>query len=345
MTTTSAQATDGRPQIARGPVAGTSRGQKARRARRLVLVAVAAAAFYEASVVVAADADPLGETLTAAFGFPGRSFLPAVVLLAALASAIVCRGLVGTTQEASSNEHALDSGFPDGTSLTLENDRLRAELRASTQELRRSRARIAAAAAAERRRLERELHDRAQNRLVGLQIRLALVQEKVEQSTPEVAAMLAALGDQTAAVMDELRRIAQGIYPPVLATYGLVQALTSDVQGSGVALRVLAEQVPLSAPEVELAAYLCCLEAIQNAAKHAGRDVRVTVRLRCDAGELMFSVEDGGCGFDATEAANGTGLIGMRDRIAAVGGSVAVTSAPGHGTIVSGAVPWPARDG
>jgi signal transduction histidine kinase len=87
------------------------------------------------------------------------------------------------------------------------------------------------------------------------------------------------------------------------------------------------------------------LEAIQNAAKHAGRNVRVTVRLRQDAGELLLTVDDDGCGFDPTAGTDGTGLTGMRDRIAAVGGCVEVASASGQGTTVAGSVPWPARAG
>jgi signal transduction histidine kinase len=228
----------------------------------------------------------------------------------------------------------------DAATLALENVRLEAELRATTDELRRSRARIATAAAAERRRLERELHDGAQNRLVALQIRLGIAQEQAE--APDVARLLAELGDQAEAVGEELRRIARGIYPALLATYGLAEALTAEARHSGVAVEILASRVGSSTPEVELAVYLCCLEAMQNAAKHAGRDARVTVRLSGDEDELTFSVEDDGCGFEPASA-EGSGLAGMEDRIAPLGGRLQVSSTPGDGTIVTGAVPWPAR--
>ena len=234
----------------------------------------------------------------------------------------------------------LEPAAADAARLALENARLEAELQATTNELRRSRARIAIAAAAERHRLERELHDRAQNRLVALQIRLGLAQELVEDSAPEVAALLAELGDQAEAVGEELCRIARGIYPPMLATRGLAEALVAEARFSGVAVRVLASPVGFSTPGVELAVYLCCLEAIQNAAKHAGRDVRVTVRLGREQDELAFSVEDDGRGFDPASA-DGSGLAGMRDRIASMGGRLEVSSIPGHGTTVAGAVPWP----
>ena len=242
------------------------------------------------------------------------------------------RSLVGL-----SGDIAVGRTSCDAAALALENARLESELRATTDELRRSRVRIVTAAAAERHRLERELHDGAQNRLVALQIRLGVAQEQAE--APDVARLLSELGDQAEAVGEELRRIARGIYPALLATYGLAEALTAEARLSGVAVQILASRVGSSTPEMELAVYLCCLEAIQNAAKHAGRDARVTVRLRCDQDELTFSVEDDGCGFEPASA-QGSGLAGMEDRIVPLGGRLEVSSALGHGTTVAGAVPW-----
>jgi signal transduction histidine kinase len=223
--------------------------------------------------------------------------------------------------------------------LALENARLEAELEATTDELKRTRARIAMTAAAERHRFERELHDRAQNRLVALQIRLGLVRERAEESAPDVARLLAELGNQAEAVGEELRDIAHGIYPPLLATHGLADALIAEARLSGVAVRIVAGPIGSSTRPAELAVYLCCMEAIQNAAKHAGRDVQVTVRLSRDEDELAFSVEDDGRGFEPT-IAEGSGLTGMRDRIAALGGRLEISSFPGRGTAVLGAVPW-----
>jgi signal transduction histidine kinase len=206
-----------------------------------------------------------------------------------------------------------------------------------------SRARIAAAGAQERRRLEGELHDSAQNRLVGLLIRLSLVHDRTEQTAPEIAAPLAALIQEAEDLNEELRRIARGISPPVLAARGLVDALRSECALSGTEVWITDGDVGRSAPDIEMAVYLCCLESIQNAAKHAGRDASVTVGLRREANELAFSVHDTGHGFDAPATAPGTGLTGIRDRIDTIGGRIAIVAAPGHGTTVTGVVPWPPR--
>lgn len=210
-------------------------------------------------------------------------------------------------------------------------------------ELAESRARIAAAGVQERRRLEGELHDSAQNRLVGLLIRLSLAHERTEQTAPELAAALAGLIEEAEALGEELRRIAHGISPPLLATRGLGAALRAEGRLSGIAVQVAAGDIGLSEPDVETAVYLCCLESIQNAAKHAGRDASVTVRLRREANELAFSVHDTGLGFDPRATAPGAGLTGVRDRIDTVGGRVEIVAAPGRGTTVAGVVPWPAR--
>jgi signal transduction histidine kinase len=219
------------------------------------------------------------------------------------------------------------------------------ERQRGARELAESRARIAAAGAEERRRLESELHDRAQNRLVGLQIRLSLAHERTQQTAPEVAATFSGLVEDAEAVGEELRRIAHGISPPLLATRGLVDALSGESAHSGIAVKIAGGDVGLSAPDVETAVYLCCLEAIQNAAKHAGRGASVTVRLRRDGNELAFSVHDTGRGFDPRVTARGAGLTGLTDRIDTVGGRVEIIAAPGRGTTVAGAVPWPPRAG
>jgi signal transduction histidine kinase len=217
------------------------------------------------------------------------------------------------------------------------------ERQRASLELAESRARIAAAGAQERRRLEGELHDSAQNRLVGLQIRLRLARDRTEQTAPEVAATFSGLIEEAEAVGEELRRIAHGISPPLLATRGLVDALRGECAHSGIAVQIAADDVGLSAPDVESAVYLCCLEAIQNAAKHAGRGASVTVRLRREGNQLAFSVHDTGRGFDPQVTARGAGLTGLNDRIDAVGGRVEIAAAPGRGTTVAGAVPWPPR--
>jgi signal transduction histidine kinase len=208
-----------------------------------------------------------------------------------------------------------------------------------------SRVRVAAAGAEERHRVGRELHDSAQNRLIALQMRLSAAREQSAQTSPELAGTLDDLLDEAVAVGYDLRRIGQGITPPVLATLGLTAALTAEATHSGIPVRVVGTDVGLSEPEVELAVYLCCLELMQNAAKHAGAAASVVVRLGVDAGELAFSVVDDGCGFDQPSSARGDGLTGIQDRIRSVGGRLEIVSVPGSGTTAAGVVPWPPRAG
>jgi signal transduction histidine kinase len=210
-------------------------------------------------------------------------------------------------------------------------------------ELTKSHARIAAAGAQERRRLEGDLHDRVQNRIVGLLVRLRIAHDRTEQAAPDVADILAGLVHEAEALSEELRRIAHGVAPPLLVARGLVDALRSECALSGVPVEIVAGDVGLSRSHVEAAVYLCCLESIQNAAKHAGSDASVTVRLRREGDELAFSVRDTGVGFDPRATTPGAGLNGFRDRIDAVGGRVKIVTAEGRGTTVTGVVPWPPR--
>jgi signal transduction histidine kinase len=209
------------------------------------------------------------------------------------------------------------------------------ERRRATLQLVRSRARIAAAGAEERRRLEHELHDSAQNRVVALQIHLRLAQEQAEQAAPEIAAALQKVLEDAEGLADELRRVAHGISPALLATHGVVAALRTESTHSGIAVHIVAHEIGRSTPDIETAVYLCCLESIQNAAKHAGSRASVTVALRRDADRLAFSVHDGGRGFDPTVTPPGAGLTGLRDRIEPSAG--ASRSPPPQ----AAARPWP----
>ena len=206
-----------------------------------------------------------------------------------------------------------------------------------------SRSRVRVAGAEERHRLERELHDSAQNRLIALQIRLGVARELSAKTSPELAATLGGLVGEAGAVGDELRRIGRGIAPPVLATQGLSAALTAEAAHSAISVDVSTDHVGFSEPEVETAVYLGCLELIQNAAKHAGPGASATIRLSLDTNELAFSVHDTGCGFDPEATAWGGGLTGVQDRIHSVGGHIEIVAAPGCGTTATGVVPWPPR--
>jgi signal transduction histidine kinase len=227
--------------------------------------------------------------------------------------------------------------------LALENGRLEAELRSSIEELRASRARLVSVGIDERRRLERDLHDTAQNQLVALRIRLGLAEERAREVDAELAAALAALAEEAQGALDGIRRIARGIYPPLLITSGVVDALHIELARAAVPVHVVGQEVGRSSPQAEVAVYFVCWEAVQNAAKHAGPGANVTVRLRRQGQDLAFSVFDDGRGFDPRQSPEGFGRAAMRDRIGALGGSLELHSAPGHGVLVTGRLRWPPR--
>jgi signal transduction histidine kinase len=211
------------------------------------------------------------------------------------------------------------------------------------RELAESYAHIASAGADERHRVERELHDSAQSPLVALQIRLSVAEERAAQTSPDLAATLAGLGEDAVAIGEQLRRIGHGISPPQLAERGITEALKAETARGPIPVSIMASGVGLGEPRVEIAVYLCCLELIQNAAKHAGPGASVTVRLEREANELAFTVHDTGRGFDQRAVPPGAGLTGVQDRISSVGGRIEMSGGPGRGTTATGVVPWPPR--
>jgi len=222
--------------------------------------------------------------------------------------------------------------------LVLRNVRLAEELRATIEELRRSRQRIVAAQDEERRRIERNIHDGAQQQLVALAVKLGLAERLLERDPAKAASMLAEAKAETGEALDDLRDLARGIYPPLLADKGLAAALEAQARKSPLPVRVDHDGIGRYRQEVETAVYFSCLEALQNVTKYAEAD-HVTVRLAESNGALVFEVRDDGVGFDAQVASAGTGLQGMADRLAAIGGTFQVRSAPGAGTTVAGRVP------
>jgi len=234
--------------------------------------------------------------------------------------------------------------------LALHNLRLDSALQASLDELKRqaaelqaSRLRIVATADGERRRIERNLHDGAQQHLVALAVKMRLARQFVDRDLDKARAMLDQLsGDLTAAV-DELRALAHGIYPPLLMDRGLEAALTAAARRAALPTGVEAHDVARYAQEVEAAVYFCCLEAMQNAGKHAGDGASITVSLREEAGGLLFEVRDDGAGFDLDARGIGAGFTNMGDRVGAIGGSVNVESAVGRGTRIYGVIPVEGR--
>ena len=221
--------------------------------------------------------------------------------------------------------------------MTLENHALTAAVSASLLELSESRARVVASADEERRRIERDLHDGAQQRLVALRIKLELTEELVKQDPQRGIERLHALGTEVTEALDEIRSLARGVYPPRLAERGLSEALHAAALSAAIATTVTPDGLGRYPPEIESAVYFSVIEALQNASKHAQGATRIAISLSADE-ELRFEVRDDGTGFDAEAGAEGAGIANIRDRIAAVGGSVEITSAE-SGTAVSGAIP------
>jgi signal transduction histidine kinase len=221
---------------------------------------------------------------------------------------------------------------------TLENERLVVQLQKSLEDLAGSRRRIASVADRERRKIERDLHDGAQQRLVALRIKLELIAERLDEDDPQSAAALRKLEVDVDGTIDEVRSFARGIYPPLLAERGLGEALRAAGRNAPIATRVDAGSISRHNPEIEATVYFACMEALQNAAKHAVGASGVTITLS-ENPALHFEVQDDGNGFTATNVVNGNGLTNLRDRMAAIGGEVEVRSAPGEGTTVIGVLP------
>ena len=222
--------------------------------------------------------------------------------------------------------------------MALTNERLSAQVDSSLQEVRRSRERILAATYQERRRIERDLHDGAQQRLVALQIKLELASERSEAQHLPDAAELHQLTGEVGEALDDVRLLAAGVYPSALADYGLYDALRAAARRSPVPVTVAARELGRQSQDVEAAIYFCCLEALQNAAKHArARSVAVLVTDAED--DVRFEVRDDGQGFDPDRVREGRGLTNIRDRVAAVGGSLVVESGAGQGTRIAATIP------
>jgi signal transduction histidine kinase len=235
----------------------------------------------------------------------------------------------------------VDQAFVDSATsyaaITLDNHRLAVQTSALIREVNSSRARIQAAADHERRRIEHDLHDGAQQRLVALRIKLELAAEQTGEGNGS-AETLRALGREIDEAVDEVRALARGIYPGPLAARGLVEALRAAALRTALPTSVLADGVGRYSREVETAAYFCCLEAMQNADKHAAGATATVIEIS-DNGALTLEVRDDGAGFDAANADGGVGLLNMRDRMEAVGGRLAIDSRAGRGTRVRGVIP------
>jgi signal transduction histidine kinase len=222
--------------------------------------------------------------------------------------------------------------------LVLKNAGLREQLLARLEEIRASRQRLVAAQDEERRRIERNIHDGAQQQLVALAIKLSITDSLIGTDTEGERELLAELRQDAAGAVEDLRDLARGIYPPLLASRGLTAALEAQARKAPVPTTVTAEGIGRYPQDIEAAVYFCVLEALQNVAKYAGA-TRAEVALAASGHDLRFEVTDDGAGFDPESRGYGTGLQGMADRLHAHGGSLNVRSAPGAGTTILGRLP------
>ena len=222
--------------------------------------------------------------------------------------------------------------------LVLKNAGLRVQLLARLEEIRASRQRLVAAQDEERRRIERDIHDGAQQLLVALAIKLSITESLIGTDTDGERELLAELRQDAVGAVADLRDLARGIYPPLLASKGLVAALEAQARKSPVPTSVTANGVGRYPQDLEAAVYFCVLEALQNVAKYAGA-TRAEVKLAASGHSLEFTVTVNGAGFDQGSKAYGTGLQGMADRLHAHGGSLTVRSSPGTGATILGQLP------
>jgi signal transduction histidine kinase len=279
--------------------------------------------------------------------YTGASGLPVADVDAAAGNrAVTALERAGTPLAAILHDKALldDPGLVSSVAtavrLTVENERLHREVQAQLAEVRASRTRIVEAADAERRRLERDIHDGAQQRLVALSLALGRAKAEMESGpgaeAPALAASLAQASDEARAALAELRDLARGIHPAILTQAGLDAAVGSLVERSAVPARLQGSIGRRLPPQLEATTYFVVSEGLANAAKHA-RASEVLVTLSLADGGLAVELTDDGCGGADIEA--GQGLQGLRDRVEAVGGTLEVASPPGSGTTVRAVMP------
>jgi signal transduction histidine kinase len=235
-------------------------------------------------------------------------------------------------------EQKLVSDLAHQAGLVLKNVGLTADLQVRLNELRASRQRLVSAQDMERRRLERNLHDGAQQHLVALKLKLGLVAMLLGRDPEKATATLEQLKGDADEALETLRDLARGIYPPLLADKGLVVALESQARKATLPVHIDADGIGRYQQGIEAALYFCTLEALQNVQKYAAA-TKVEVRMREACGEIQVDVIDDGRGFDVGSVSRGAGLTNMEDRIDALGGNVHVVSTPGSGTTLRVTVP------
>ncbi len=228
-------------------------------------------------------------------------------------------------------ESELLSDLAGQAGLVLRNAALIADLRASRQ-------RLVSAQDEERRKIERNLHDGAQQQLVALSVKVRLATSMIGKDEDAERRLLDEVQSDTGDALENLRDLARGIYPPLLADQGLQAALLAQTRKAAIPTTLEVDGIGRYPREAEAAVYFCCLEALQNVAKYAGAS-RAVIRLMPEQDHLRFEVMDDGAGFDPTSTKYGTGLRGMADRLEAIDGTLQLRSAPTEGTTVVGRIP------
>jgi signal transduction histidine kinase len=234
------------------------------------------------------------------------------------------------------DEPSLVRSVAAAAGLAVQNERLQAQLRARVAQLRTSRARIVEAAALERRRLERNLHDGAQQRLVALSLTLRLAHGRVRSDPDQAQALLAGAAVELKLAQEELRELARGIHPAILSDRGLEPALEALAGRSPIPVSLAALPAERLPESIEAAAYFVVAEALTNVAKYAGASA-ATVRVSRQNGSAFVEVDDDGRG--GADPARGSGLRGLADRVGALDGKLAITSPPGGGTRLRAEIP------
>ncbi len=262
---------------------------------------------------------------------------------------VIVRSLITPIDDLIEATHKVAGGDLDAVAPVSSDDELGAlassfnlmvaDLQRNAAELRASRARIVASGNDARRRVERDLHDGAQQSLMLVNLKLGLIEKRLATDPDAAAGLIAGARNDLDRALDELRDLAHGIYPQVLTSDGLHAALTEAAGEATVQAEVELEESVRYPAELEAAVYFCCLEALQNVGKHAGEAATAVIRLTERNGQLRFEVADTGSGFDPGAVNGSTGLQNIADRIGALGGSVRIESEPGAGTTVAGAVP------
>jgi signal transduction histidine kinase len=322
--------------------------------RLSIVIAAVAAGGAGLSMLFAGRDEPLHKLLPAVV-MVGILVIPVCVVLMRIVIDSVTsplRDVVATSRRVGAGDLSADVAVRNDDELgvlvtsfnkMLEGLREREALRDRNAQLnkalRESLARIVAAADTERRKVERDLHDGAQQELVLLGLKLRLVQRKIDADPAGAKAILTELHQDLDRALGDLRDLAHGIYPQALEREGLPGALREAVQRSAIPADLECNGTRRYAPQIEAAVYFCCLEALQNSAKHAGEQARAGIRLT-ERGELLeFEIFDDGLGFQAATYASSAGLQNMTDRIGALGGELRIQSERGTGTQILGTIP------